>query len=497
MKSTIKVSISSVAFNLEDDAYQLLKSYLDSLNAHFSKNDGGKEIIEDIEARLAELLLTKINTPDQAVTANQINEIIGILGKPEELNDDSATGSKPENPPYPPSVSAKKRLYRDPDNQVVSGVCGGLGVYFNIDPVIFRILFVVVTLSGSFFWFMNLSAIAVIAYVVLWISLPKALTMAQKLEMRGESPSVANIERKLREEAIKSPATAKPQRSILARLVRIGFYILAAIVAIPVICVGIALIVSFVVIVFAGGWFLHDSIFPIMDFVALSEASLTTIKILVLIVVVIPLILLVYAAIRLLFRFKTKSKISVISLATIWVLCIFGLVGVSGYSLKNYWNGTRIIDKETLTTASDTLYVAIPSDFSESNNRLYIGWSSDDNHSYIPYLWISEEENVMSVFPKIDVYHVDDSTFNISYTRSVRARNKALAKQKIETVPVQYSVTDSLITITPHQFTKEHKWSGESGRLTIYVPKGKEIVLSEDLDRDKYHHFNWEYDEFD
>ncbi len=497
MKSTIKVSISGIAFNLEDDAYQLLKNYLDELTIHFSKNEGEKEIIEDIEARLAELLLAKINTPEQAVTANNVTEVIDILGKPEELNDDSSANVNSNNIPYSPPVSAKKRLYRDPDNQVVAGVCGGLGVYFNTDPVIFRILFVVLTISSPFLWFLNFGAAAVIAYVVLWICLPQALTMAQKLEMRGESPSVANIERKMREEALKSPVQARPKRSAIGNIIRVGFYILAAIIAIPIICVGIALIVAFIAVAFAGGWFLQDSVFPLMDFVAIAGTNLTLIKILALIVIAIPLMLLVYAAIRLLFRFKAKSKGIVISLVTIWIICIFGLIAVGGYTLRDYRSGAKQLTEETYTTTSDTLYIDIPRDFAQNNNRFYVGWDSDDHHPYIPYLWINEQKDVMSVFPEVDIYYTDDSTFNISYTRSVRAKNKAIARLKVEAIPVQYNVTDSLITVNPHQFTKEHKWSGESGRLIIYAPRSKKVILNDELDSDVRYHFDWEYNEFD
>ncbi|MDR0661173.1 MAG: PspC domain-containing protein [Prevotellaceae bacterium] len=491
MKSTLKVSISGIAFNLEGDAYQLLKSYLDKLTAHFSKNEGGGEIIEDIEARLAELLLTKISTSEQAVTVNQVSQVIDILGKPEELNDDSITDTKNDGIPYSPSVSAKKRLYRDPDNQVISGVCGGLGVYFNIDPVIFRILFVVITLSGSFMWLLslNLSAIAVITYVVLWISLPKALTMAQKLEMRGESPSVANIERKMREEAMKSPVQQKPKRNFFSKLVRGGFYTLGVLIAIPVVAVSVGLSIAFIATAFAGGWVLQDSIFPLMDVIALSGVKIGLVKVLALIVLLIPVLLLIYAGIRLLFRFKAKSKGIVISFSTIWVLSVLLLLGMGAYVSRDYRYGAKIATEETIATTSDTVYIGIPHNFNENNTRFYLGWSNigfsrNGRSVHIPHLWINEQENTISVFPSVDVYYVDDSTFNINYTRSTRARSKGIARQKAGNIPAQYSVTDSLIMLTPHQFTKEHKWSGESGRLVIYAPRGKKVILSDELEDD-------------
>ena len=498
MKSTVKVSISSIAFNLEDDAYLLIKNYLDKLTLHFSKNEEGKEIIEDIEARLAELLLARISTPEQVITAKEANEVIEVLGKPEDLNDDDHSNAKSSSIPYSPSITTKKRLYRDPDNQVIAGVCGGLGVYFNIDPVIFRILFAALMLSSPFFWPLNFGAIAFVTYIVLWISLPKALTMAQKLEMQGESPSVANIERKMREEALKSSTSIQqPRRNILGRLFRISFYVFAAIIAIPVICVGIALIIAFIAVVFAGGWVLHDSVFPLMDFVSIAGTNLTIVKILALIIIIVPLLLLVYAAIRLLFRFKAKSRSIVLSLAIIWGLSLFGLIGISGYTLKDYRYGSKITVKEAIVTNSDTLYIKLPEHFAQDNSRFYWGWSSDDRHPHIPFLWIDEQENMMSIFPNIDVYYVSDSTFNITYTRSARAKSKGLARKKVEEVPMQFNITDSLVTIAPHEFTKGKKWSGEFGKLTIYAPKDKKVIIDDELNEDSSHSYHWDHDIFD
>lgn len=486
MKSTIKVSISGVAFNLEDDAYQLLKSYLDKLAAHFNKNEEGKEIIEDIEARLAELLLARINTPEQVVTGKDTSEVIAILGKPEELNDnDTASGSTGNSDILSTPTSAKRRLYRNPDNQIIAGVCGGLGVYFNVDPVILRVLLVVLIITGLFLEALNLSAIAIISYAILWISLPKALTMVQKMEMRGESPTVANIERKIREETIANA----PKRNVFGKLIRAGFYIFAAIIAIPIICVGITLIVAFIAVSFAGGWVLHDSIFPLLDFVSMTGTSLSLIKILAVFVITVPILLLVYAGIRLLFRFKAKSKGITLGLTTIWVLSLFGLAGIGAFVFKSYRSGVKLTDREALQTTSDTLYVNIPQQFDQNNSRFYVGWSSDNRHPHIPYLWINEQEDTISVFPNVEVVYVDDSTFNISYTRFTRAKSKNLAQKKADELSIPYHTADSLLIVTPYQFTKDSKWSGEWGKLVIYAPKNKKVILDNEL--------QWDGDIFD
>ena len=89
------------------------------------------------------------------------------------------------------SYETTKRLYRDPDNRVLGGVCGGLGAYFNNDPLLFRILFIIIFFGmGS----------GLIIYLILWIAIPEARTTAQKLEMRGEPITIENIKKAVREE---------------------------------------------------------------------------------------------------------------------------------------------------------------------------------------------------------------------------------------------------------------------------------------------------------
>ena len=109
-------------------------------------------------------------------------KVIAELGMPdgsaEYTNTESAPGSAPEMPKGP------RRLYRDMDNKTIAGVCSGLSYYFDIDVTIFRILMLVAFICGSAgFWI----------YVILWIAVPKAVTPAQKCEMRGIPATAENM----------------------------------------------------------------------------------------------------------------------------------------------------------------------------------------------------------------------------------------------------------------------------------------------------------------
>ena len=139
MKKAIKNNLSGIIFHIDDDAYEKLKKYLDTISRHFSNKQESKEIIDDIEARIAELFQERITAETQVITVAIVNEVIDIMGNPEDIAD-SGDGTEDQRS-FHESYSTSKRLYRDSENSVIGGVCGGLAAYFGVDPVIFRLLF--------------------------------------------------------------------------------------------------------------------------------------------------------------------------------------------------------------------------------------------------------------------------------------------------------------------------------------------------------------------
>ncbi|MBR5670851.1 MAG: PspC domain-containing protein, partial [Bacteroidales bacterium] len=194
MNKVEKVSIGKCAFSLDEKAYATVKKYLDTLNVYYSKMEGGREIMEGIEERMAELLLEKTENGANVVTSDMIDEIIEILGKPEVIEEDSAAS---EAPKY--KFEGKKRLYRDPTNKVLGGVCSGLAAYFNTDTVLIRVLFLILLILPGAFTAGHGSGIVFIFYIIAWIAMPKADTVRKQCELRGESLNVADIEQKYKE----------------------------------------------------------------------------------------------------------------------------------------------------------------------------------------------------------------------------------------------------------------------------------------------------------
>ena len=192
MKEIEKLSIGGYAFTLEKDAAEEVEQYLKGLEAHYLGQQGGKEIMEGIEERMAELLLERCGRTG-VVTMADIQGIIDILGRPERIEADD-----PE--PERPKETARKKLYRDLENKRIAGVCAGLGNYFDFDVVLIRVIFAVVTLCLFFggarhgAW----SMFGFAAYIVLWLAMPAARTAQERWAMKGDNGTLDDIQRSVR-----------------------------------------------------------------------------------------------------------------------------------------------------------------------------------------------------------------------------------------------------------------------------------------------------------
>lgn len=190
MKKTFTINISGSVFHIDEDAFEKLQSYLQMLNQHFGASEEGREILQDIEARIAELFSEKMEDGKDVINETWVEEVMARMGKPEdfmEVEDDESNYATKSA-----AQKIKRRMYRDPDRRMLGGVCGGMGAYFNIDPVILRIIFIVLLILTN--------VVMVFIYIILWIAVPKARTTAEKLEMRGEDATVSNIEKSIKEE---------------------------------------------------------------------------------------------------------------------------------------------------------------------------------------------------------------------------------------------------------------------------------------------------------
>lgn len=196
MKTTENISLAGYAFTIETDAYEDLRIYLEEIRNSFSSEAGAEEITSDIEERIAELLSEKC-VQGMAVNIDMIRDIKKRIGDPKILagNENVSEAESWQQAPKEDKKSWKnKRMYRNIDERILGGVCSGLGSYFGIDKVIFRLLFLVFFLTG--FADEGLFCIPMVLYICLWIAMPAARTVEQKCEMKGKPIDLAGFRSK-------------------------------------------------------------------------------------------------------------------------------------------------------------------------------------------------------------------------------------------------------------------------------------------------------------
>lgn len=183
MKKVVEVNIGGVNFTIEDDAYIQLKAYLARFESTLPA-DEAKEIMEDIEIRVSELFQKEIKYPNQVVDEKIVDSVIKCLGEVDSSEAQAENKTNSSNTFNQKKMRSEKKLYRNPDDKKIAGVCSGLAEYFNIDVTLMRIIFVVVLFGYG---------ATLLVYIVLWIAMPEAITRSQKMEMRGESVTAENI----------------------------------------------------------------------------------------------------------------------------------------------------------------------------------------------------------------------------------------------------------------------------------------------------------------
>lgn len=171
MKLTENINLAGLIFTIDDDALLKLQNYLNAIERNYRTKEEREEILGDIEARIAELFQAQLNKSKEVIGLSELNQVIEILGMPEEIAGHDEKQETPYN--YSP-MQRSSRMFRDPENSILGGVCNGLGTYYNIDPVIIRVLFVLCLGLGS-----------LLVYIVLWIVLPPARSLNDKYQMKG------------------------------------------------------------------------------------------------------------------------------------------------------------------------------------------------------------------------------------------------------------------------------------------------------------------------
>lgn len=201
MKKTLSISIGGRVFQIEEDAYITLDTYLQTIHARYSHDASMKELVDDIESSISEKFEQRL-AGRSLVVLQDVEQVISVMGKPEEIDQEPLH----EAPIESVIEKGQKRLYRNPDDKMIAGVCSGIAAYLGMDVVFVRLVFVLLGI---------INGIGVIAYIVLWIVMPEAQTISQKLAMKGKQATISELQEVI---AQKAKAMAKEGEEAFNRI---------------------------------------------------------------------------------------------------------------------------------------------------------------------------------------------------------------------------------------------------------------------------------------
>ena len=295
MKKTLSINLSGLVFTIDEDAYNKLQTYLHKLSEHF-KDESDREIISDVETRIAEIFTERLNKNRTVVTLEDVDYVISTLGNPNQFDDENDIEDNSENESKSNNSKNKKRhrkFYRDVDNQIFGGVAAGLASYTGIDVSFIRIIFILLTIF-SFSWM-------IVIYVILWIICPAAKTTSQKLEMQGIEPSIENIKEYINKMDIKNNVSSIG--SAFGNFLKIFFKILAIIIGV-IFCSVLIGVLGLLIVVSLSIIFGHYS-FPGM---AIPTSDTIIFVISLILTATLPILMIIVSIIQIFKRNNSKNN---------------------------------------------------------------------------------------------------------------------------------------------------------------------------------------------
>ena len=341
MKKTVNINLAGTFFHIDEDAFAKLSRYLEAVKKSISDPVGGDEIIQDIEARIAELFSEKLEINTQVISTRELDAIIKIMGQPEDyiMDEDAAQTNSATGNQTKGETTSNKQLFRDSDNKFIAGVCSGLGHYLGLEVIWVRLFWIFLSFVTTGF--------GVIAYLLFWILVPGAQTTSEKLKMTGEPINISNIEKKFNEgyqkvsQNIKNVDYDKYEEkikkgsatffdslgAILSTVFKIGIKFFGLLIVIAGLLGLISILIGMTVF---GTFGIYDTGVTGMDIYQLIDTTNTPIWIVTLIITLIagiPLLLLFILGLKIMFpNIKSIGTPVKITLTILWIAAISILV---------------------------------------------------------------------------------------------------------------------------------------------------------------------------
>jgi phage shock protein C len=468
MKKTVDIQLGGLLFHLDEDAFVRLSEYLDQLRRHLAATEGREEVLSDIEARIAELFRERLGAGREVVALADVEEAMRRLGAPSEFGEAAPaveTGGE---------SSERKRLYRDGEDRLIAGVCAGLGHYFAVDPVVVRIAFVL---------FGFVTGVGVVAYLVLWAAMPRAVTAAERLAMRGRPATFENIRRAVEEEVsglegrLRPPARRAVERvgEVVKALVRGTLRVVGVLLLLVAFAMGAGLL-AVVWGVGVPGWG-PDSV-SAAEFFGLfmpdgwGMGYFVTAAVLVLMA---PLV----AAVLLVVRVGTRAQIrgygtilavaSALSIAGVALLVAFGIRTGLEFS-----DASEVLHAVELPAGPTAWTWRMVDGAAGAGERVRFAEGESGESS-----WVFTPDRVYFDGIELDVEATERATPRLEWTATAEGGSRRAARARASSIAfgVQADSTGTIQVSDVLSFPRAERFRGQRVRLVLYLPVGQTLHI--------------------
>ena len=483
MKTTVNINISGQSFIIDEDAFQHLSVYLNNIKSRFSNENEAKEVVEDIEARIAELFITSSTASRSVVSMQQVEQVIAKLGKPEDIfmEDESSESKSNFNAGASQSNHQNRsnaRLFRNPDDKKVSGLLSGISAYFGLaDPSILRIIFVVLCVFSAG----TLAIPLIVIYIGLSAILPLANTASEKLQMRGEDVNLNNIKRSVQQEMSRGVNVARTSGqqffdSVIDVIKSIFMFL-------PKLISGFTLAISLVLLFMMILFFFVSDVGAVSELAGLLfhtplDAHLSSIGLFLFFGI--PCVSIIYYSLRGMLGSSVRKPGLSWVLFGLWMTGVV-LVAFEGVkTTKQFAKGSNIVKTETIDSlSSDTLILVANNKqgLDHSGTNINIASYKIDGFSML-------EKKIYMQEVELSIVRGTDKV-ELTSTSEARGANEEEAHVKANNILTNYSFAKNTLLIDNFiSLPVSDKYRFQKVKMQLKLPIGKVIYLdpsTEDL----------------
>lgn len=494
MNKTIIININGIVFHIEEDAYEVLKNYMTDVKRHFMNSDDSLEITTDIENRIAEMFNELLaNEHKQVIIEQDVKSVIEQMGTVADF-ERSEQDTQPSFTDTYYNNSATRRLFRDPDDHLIAGVCSGIANYFDMDVVWIRLAFALIVLAGG---------TGIILYIILWIVIPKAVTRADRMVMKGEKLNLQGFKKNFEEEMGSmrdnfsnfkheaKPFVYKTRDFIGDFVYHLGTFfngagkILLKLIGLFILLSCFAALVFFIVAFVALIGFGQFEPFHDLPYGLLRHHHAEYIYTSAFVVITVPLVSIILLTLKGIFNTGSISRSAGTTILVIWLFAIAVFVYDVTRIAADFRSSASYSETVNLKAGKNNIYYLRLNDLkyftAEDSARLNI-------KSLAPNMKITDdEENDFDHYRQRVRLSIEKSDVNQPVlVESYHARGKNYDDALANSRNIKYVFTqqDSLIKFDERFYPKNNDlWHDEEVYLTLKLPMNAKIIIDHQLDR--------------